>query len=138
MKNLPLLTIAASSLLAVGACANNSNAPLTTGERISERGSQIGQYGDAWSAGQDDVVQGERAIQKSNETIERARSQIADANEALAKAEDRLREAQEDKENAERQVADGNDQMDRAEESYEEVRDGPSAGNSPSDEIQGD
>mgnify|MGYP001252019854 CR=1 FL=1 len=138
MKNLPLLAIAASSMLALGACADNANAPLTTGERISERGSQIGQFGDAWSAGQDDVAQGERAIQKSNESIERARSQIADANGAVAKAEDRLREAQENKENAERQVADGKDQMDRAEESYETVRDGPSAGNSPPDEIQGD
>lgn len=59
------MVIAASSLLALvalGACADNANAPLTIGERISERGSQIGQYGEAWSAGQDDVMQGERAI----------------------------------------------------------------------------
>ena len=125
MKNIPLLALAASSLLALGACTDNANAPLTTGERISERGSQIGRYGEAWSAGQDDVVQGERAIQKSNESIELARSQIADANGALATAEERLREAQEDKENAERWIADGKDQMDRAEESYEAVRDGP-------------
>lgn len=136
MKNLPLLAIAASSMLALGACADNAKSPLTTGERISERGSQIGQYGDAWSAGQEDVVQGERAIQKSNESIERARSQIADANEALAKAEDRLRDAQRDKDDAERQVADGNDQMDRAEADYEAVRDGPSAGDQPPKEPQ--
>lgn len=137
MIALPRLAITASAIFALGACTDNANAPLTTGERISERGSQIGQYGDAWSAGQEDVAQGERVIEKSNESIKRAQSQIADANEALAKAEDRLREAKRNKEDAERLVTDGNKQMGRAEDNYETVRDGPSAGDPPSGKALG-
>ena len=127
MNNLHLAAIAASSIFALAACAGNENSPMTTGERISQQGSQINQYGDAWSSGHADVAEGERSIERSNRSIERAESQMADARESLARAEDRLRAAQQDKGAAERLVAEGNNEMRQAEEDYAAVRAGSSA-----------
>lgn len=127
MRNLPLSALAASSIFALAACAGSESSPMTTGERISQRGSQINQYGDAWSSGQADVTEGERSISRSDRSIERAQSQIADAREALANAEDRLRAAQQDREVAEQLVANGTVEMRQAEQDYAAVRAGPSA-----------
>jgi hypothetical protein len=64
-----LLAIAVSFPLSVGACATSNTSPLNTGERISQRGGDIGQYGDAWSKGQKDVAQGTKSIEKSIKSL---------------------------------------------------------------------
>lgn len=103
---LPLL------ILGLGACAG-SGSSMNAGERISERGGEIAQYGAAWTAGNKDVRNGEKLIAKSTD-------QIADARKKLA-------EAEADQARARQMIADGTTAMRRSEADYAAARAGPAA-----------
>lgn len=103
-------------MLGLGACAGSGNS-MNAGERISQRGGEITQYGDAWTAGNKEVRDGQRMINKSSD-------QIADARKKLAKAEA-------DQARARQMIADGTIKMQRSEADYAAARAGPAATNIP-------
>ena len=107
--------IAAFALLTVGlaACAGSASSSMNAGQRISERGDAITQYGDEWTAGNRSVRDGEKLAAKSS-------GQIADARKKLAKAED-------DQAKAQQMITDGTTRMQRSEADYAAVRAGPAA-----------
>jgi hypothetical protein len=127
MYRTPFIALAATSALFLGACAGSGNAPATAGERISQRGGTISQYGEAWTAGQQNVRQGEQLIGKSGTSADRARKQLSSARAEVEKAEKRLRDAETARSEGQRLVADGTYQMQRAEADYQAIRAGPSA-----------
>jgi chromosome segregation ATPase len=100
---------------------------MNTGERISQRGGTISEYGEAWTAGQKNVRQGEQMIDRSSTSADRARKQLSDARAQVARAEQRLRDAETGKNDGQRLVSDGTYQMQRAEADYAVIRAGPSA-----------
>ena len=81
--------ISAFAVLTMGlsACAGSTGSSMNTGQRLTERGGQITQYGDEWSAGKKSVRDGEKLDAKSADTI-------ADARKMLAKAEADQRRAE--------------------------------------------
>jgi len=125
-----LLALAATSALSLGACAS-TNSPMSTGERISQRGGQISGYGDEWSSGKRNLEQGQKMIEKASKDIAKAEIDLAKARENMLNAEARIRAAQNDRANGEQLVADGAAQMQRAEANYSAVRSGPSANPDP-------
>ncbi|MFN7175351.1 MAG: hypothetical protein ACK4MX_00525 [Thermaurantiacus sp.] len=127
MNKIPFVAIAATSALFLSACAGSGTAPMTAGERISQRGGTISEYGEAWTAGQKNVRQGERLIDKGSTNADRARKQLSDARKQVAQAEQRLRDAENSKTDGQRLVSDGTSQMQRAEADYAVIRSGPSA-----------
>lgn len=112
MKKSMTLAACAALTIGLGACAGSGNS-MNAGERISERGGQITQYGDDWTAGNKAVRDGEKLLAKSSD-------QIADARKKLAKAED-------DRARAAQMVADGKLSMARSEADYAAARTGPAA-----------
>ncbi|MCL6249611.1 hypothetical protein M3P36_00915 [Altererythrobacter sp. KTW20L] len=122
-----ILSLSALSALLLAGCATGGSAPMTAGERISERGAAIADYGDAWSSGQDSVNRGTRMVEQGNRQAEQARSRIAKARTDLTREETRLREADASRIAGERLIADGTAQMRRAEEDYSSIRSGPAA-----------
>lgn len=86
---------------------------MSAGERISQRGSAITQYGDAWTSGNKEVRDGQRLIDKSSK-------QIADAQKKLDKAEA-------DQAKARQMIADGTAKMQRSEAEYAAIRARPAA-----------
>lgn len=127
MQKLTYLATTAAMALALNACAGSPASPLDTGQRIAQRGDEISDYGNAWSAGQDEVVLGERMVKKSNDRLEDAQKKVLAAREALASAEVRVREAETDKLTGEQLISDGTSKMARAEQDYEAISSGPSA-----------
>lgn len=90
---------------------------MNTGQRLTERGGQITQYGDEWSAGKKSVRDGEKLDAKSAKSI-------ADARKKLAKAEaDQIKGRQ--------MIAEGTSKMRRSEADYAAARAGPPAINIP-------
>jgi septal ring factor EnvC (AmiA/AmiB activator) len=110
-----LTEISAFALLTIGlaACAGSASSSMNAGQRISERGDAITQYGDEWSAGNKSVREGQKLAAKSSD-------QIADARKKLAKAED-------DQARSQQMIADGTTRMQRSEADYAAVRAGPAA-----------
>lgn len=115
MKTLTALAASAVLTMTLGACAGSGS--MNAGERISERGGEITQYGDAWTSGNKDVRDGERLIAKSTKQIEDARKKLAKAEADQAKAR--------------QMIADGTIKMQRSEADYAAARAGPAATNIP-------
>jgi hypothetical protein len=113
MNKFLTLTACGTLALAVGACAGAYDASPTAGERITERGNVIGQYGEAWTSGNKDVREGQRILDKTTD-------QITDARKALAKAEA-------DQAKARQLIADGTVRMKQSEADYAAARAGPAA-----------
>lgn len=117
MNKFTEITAFAIFTIGLAACAGSASSPMNAGQRISERGGQITQYGDEWTAGDKSVRDGRKLADKSS-------VQISDAREKLAKAEaDQLR--------AQQMIADGTTRMERSEADYAAVRAGPAAIGSP-------
>lgn len=114
--------IAAFAVLTIGlaACAGSASSSMNAGQRITERGDAIAQYGDAWTAGKKDVRDGEKLNAKSAD-------RIADARKKLSKAEA-------DQAKAQRMITDGNTAMQRSEADYAATRAGPAAVRPPQPE----
>lgn len=121
-----LLAIAASFSFLSAACAS-SPAPMDAGERMSQRGDDIGAYGAAWSDGQKDVAKGQESVTRSAKTIAEAERDLARARADIAKAEQQINEAVAARADAEKQIADGTVKMARAEAEYAVTKAGPSA-----------
>jgi septal ring factor EnvC (AmiA/AmiB activator) len=111
MNKFTIISATALFTLTLGACAGSGS--MNAGERISERGGEITQYGDAWSSGNKEVRNGQRMIDKSNK-------QIADARKKLANAEA-------DQAKAQQMIIDGTSKMQRSEAEYAATRAGPAA-----------
>lgn len=111
--------ISAFALLTVGlaACAGSASSSMNAGQRISERGGEITQYGEEWSAGNKAVRDGRKLEAKSTD-------QITDARKKLARAEA-------DQAKAQQMISDGTTQMQRSEADYAAVRAGPAAVSPP-------
>ena len=99
--------------LGLAACAGPDTSQMNAGERITERGGEITQYGDDWTSGNKEVRDGEKLIARST-------SQITNARKKLAKAEA-------DQVKARQMIADGTIKMQRSEADYAAVRAGPVA-----------
>ncbi len=127
-----LFAVAATSALCLSACAGNSS-PMSTGERITQRGGQISEYGDEWSAGRHNLEQGQSMIDKGSKSAAKGEIELAEARQDMVKAEARIRAALEERANGEQLVSDGTARMQRAEASYSAVRSGPSANPNPQD-----
>lgn len=114
--------ISAFALLTIGlaACAGSASSSMNAGQRISDRGDAITQYGDDWTAGKKSVRDGEKLVTKSAD-------QIADARKKLAKAEA-------DQAKARQMITDGTTRMQRSEADYAAVRAGPAAVRPPQSE----
>ncbi len=114
--------ISAFALLTLGlaACAGSASSSMDTGQRISERGGAITQFGDEWSAGDKSVRDGRKLSAKSTD-------RIAAARETLAKAEA-------DQARAQQMITDGTARMERSEADYAAVRAGPAAVKPPPSE----
>ena len=101
----------AALTLSLAACAGSPS--LNTGQRISERGGEITQYGADWKAGNKSVRDGEKLMAKSTD-------RITDARKKLSKAEN-------DQAKARKMIADGQIQMQQSKADYDRIRTGPPA-----------
>jgi septal ring factor EnvC (AmiA/AmiB activator) len=126
MKKSLLLATAVTFSFLSAACAS-SPAPMDAGERMSQRGDDIGAYGTAWSDGQKDVAKGQESVAESTKSIAEAERDLARARADIAKAEQQIADAVAAKANAEKQIEDGTVQMARAEADYAVTKAGPSA-----------
>ena len=124
-KTLFLATVVTFPLLSA-ACASNAG-PMDAGERMSQRGDDIGAYGAAWSDGQKDVAKGQESVAKSANSIAEAERDLARARADIAKAEQQINDAIAAKADAEKQIEDGTVKMARAEAEYAVTKAGPSA-----------
>jgi hypothetical protein len=124
--NKPFLAAIAFSLM-LGACAASDTPAMDAGERISQRGREVGAYGEAWSHGQRDVTRGQRSIEKSTEALADGEKDLAQARAQVARAELQIRDARIARSDGEKLIQDGNGQMARAEADYTSLRSGPSA-----------
>ena len=126
MKKTLIFVAAASISFLSAACASNAG-PMDAGERMSQRGDDIGAYGAAWSDGQKDVAKGQESVAKSANSIAEAERDLARARADIAKAEQQIADAIAAKANAEKQIEDGTVKMARAEAEYAVTKAGPSA-----------
>jgi hypothetical protein len=120
-----MLTITAGCAFALSACAGSP--PVSTGDRITQRGGEIAGYGEDWTKGRNDVAQGQKLVARSAKAIADGEKDLARAREAVLKAEQQIRAAQAARTGAERQIVEGTALMQRAEADYAAVRAGPSA-----------
>lgn len=127
MNNRALFAATAAFSFLTAGCATSDPGPMDAGERMSERGGEIGAYGDAWSAGQKDVAKGQESVAKSTKSIAEAERDLARARADIAKAEQQISDAIAARANAEKQIEDGTVQMARAEADYAVTKAGPSA-----------
>lgn len=116
----------AVSLLSLGACATDGRS-RDTGERLSDRGKEIGAYGTAWSQGQQDVKKGEKIVEKSNRSLAEGERDLTRARKELAQAEQQISDASATRAAALKRIEDGRVQMGRAEADYATTKSGPSA-----------
>ena len=116
----------AFSLLSLGACATDGRS-RDTGERLSDRGKEIGAYGTAWSEGQKDVKNGEKIVEKSNRSLANGERDLERARKELAQAEQQISDASATRAAALKRIEDGRAQMGRAEADYATTKSGPSA-----------
>jgi predicted kinase len=94
---------------------------------LSERGSEIGAYGTAWSDGHKNVQKGQQSVEKSTRSLAEGERDLARARADLAKAEQQISDATAAKAVAQKRIEDGKLQMTRAEADYAATRAGPSA-----------
>ncbi|CDO38344.1 hypothetical protein [Novosphingobium sp. KN65.2] len=127
MNRYTFTALTAGLVLSLSGCAATQSSDMNTGERISQRGGEITDYGDAWSAGQKDAKLGQRMIDKSAKSSDSARKQLADARADVVKAEARIQAASNAKIEGEQLILDGTMKMQQAEADYARVRAGPSA-----------
>ena len=127
MKITPHIPLALTAALLLGACSSSGPSTLDTGQRISQRGGEIGNFGSAWSEGREDVRQGRRLVERSSGVAEDAEKKLARAQADVRKAQERIRKAQADRTDGEQLIAGGTDRMERAEADYVRARTGPSA-----------
>jgi len=127
MMSLTHIPLAITAALLLGACSTSSPNKLDTGQRISQRGGEIGNFGSAWSEGREDVKKGRRLVKKSSGVAEDAEKKLVRAQSDARKAQERIRKAQADRANGEYLIAGGTDRMERAEADYVRARTGPSA-----------
>ena len=92
LKHVVCLAFALSLPWSLGACASNT-APKDTGQRLSERGSEIGAYGTAWSDGNKNVQKGQQSVEKSTRSLAEGERDLARARADLAKAEQQISDA---------------------------------------------
>lgn len=121
-----IMAVGLSLSLSLGACAAGS-APKSTGEQLSDRGSEIRDYGTVWSQGQARVVQAEKAIRKSDRSRAKGERDLERARKELAKAERQISDASVIKAAALKRIEDGRAQMSQAEADYADTKAGPSA-----------
>jgi len=126
MKMPLLITTAASLALLLGACSTG-NTGAEAGERISQRATEIGDYGSAWSDGQKNVKEGQQLVEKSGSRLADAEKDLARSRERVAVAERQIGEARANRTKGQQLVQDGTGQMQRAEADYAAIRTGPSA-----------
>jgi hypothetical protein len=124
MTKFLLLALSAASPLLLSACASSDGAPMDTGERLSQRGGAISDYGASWTNGEKDFRQGQRLVERSGKDSSDAEKRLARAREQVASAEAQIRSAQVERSSGERMMADGTAQMQRAEADYTAVRTG--------------
>jgi len=124
-----VLISATSAMLALGlsACSGYGSPSPSAGERLSQRGGEITQFGDTWSSANKAVRDGERLDAKSAKTIADAREKLDDAAEDQRKAQANITKAEADRTRAAQMIADGKVRMERAEAEYAAVRAGPAA-----------
>lgn len=118
--------VALAISLSLGACATDSTS-RNTGERLSDRGNEIGAYGTSWSEGKNNVQKAEKSIEKSNRSLVDGERDLARARKDLAKAERQISDASAIKAAALQRIQDGKMQMTRAEADYARTKAGPSA-----------
>jgi hypothetical protein len=120
---------ATTAVLALGlsACAGSGSSSMNAGERITQRGGAIAQYGDSWTSGNKAVRDGERLGQKSASAIADAQKKLDRAAAAQRKAQSDIAKAEADRTRAAQMVAEGRVRMERAEADYAAVRAGPAA-----------
>lgn len=117
-------TIIAGFTLALGACAGS---PMTTGDRISQRGGDIAGFGADWTKGRNDVAEGQKTVARSAKSIADGEKDLRRARERVAKAEQQIFTARSALTSGERRIAEGTTLMQRAEADYAATRAGPSA-----------
>ena len=100
---------------------------MDAGQRMSQTGDEIGEYGAAWSAGQQEVKRGKSMVEKSNSDLAAAQERLARARADVAKAEEQIRMVQSEQGDAEQLIVAGTAKMQRAEADYAAVRAGPAA-----------
>lgn len=122
-KTAASVTLALS--LALAACASDGTV-RDTGERLSDRGREIGTYGTAWSEGQKTVRDAEKAIDKSDRSRTDGERDLAKAREELARAEQKIIDASSTREAAVKRIEVGRAQMTQAEADYANAKAGPS------------
>ena len=127
MKRYLFPSVVAPALLLISACSSEEPTPMDAGQRMSQRGDEIGEYGAAWSAGQQEVERGKRTVEKSNSNLVAAEERLARARADVTKAEERIRTVQSQRADAEQLIAAGTVKMQRAEADYAAVRAGPAA-----------
>lgn len=110
-----------------GACTTADEAPMDTGERISQRGGQISGYGKVWSEGQNDVRKGELLIERSRQSQVDGERKLAKARKRIAKAESQINDARASQLDGARLVTSGKTQMQQGEADYRVIRTQPSA-----------
>lgn len=115
----------------LSACTASSDQPKNVGQRISDRGGEIAQYGASWSAGQREVDQGERLARESVDDLSRAQKNLIDARNEVSSAEENVRTAEATQRNAERMINSGQAKMQQAEDDYGAARAGPPASQVP-------
>lgn len=127
MNRFLLLAIVATAPLSLAACGGTSNSTMDTGQRISERGGEISNYGDAWADGQKNYRQGQSMVEKSNKKAADAEKALVRARADMQKAEDNMRAAQADRASGEQLMSTGTSRMQQAEADYTAIRQGPPA-----------
>ncbi|MCZ8369790.1 MAG: hypothetical protein O9293_07480 [Porphyrobacter sp.] len=125
MKNISLIAIAAVTSLVVSGCSSTN--PMTTGDRISQRGGVISDFGDSWSQGENDVEQGRKSVAKSAKRLADGEKDLERARQKVAEAEAQISAARSARISGEQQIESGRTAMERAEAAYSATKAGPSA-----------
>jgi hypothetical protein len=123
----PFLLLATVPLALFATACASSNTGFNTGERISQRGDDIGAYGAAWADGNKDVKEGEQLIRKSDSKLADAQSDLERARDQVARAERRIAEAASSQAVGQQLISSGAQQMQQAEADYSDIRAGPPA-----------
>lgn len=121
------LAVASIAAALAGACTTADEAPMDTGERISQRGEEISGYGKSWSKGQEAVRAGELMIEKSRQSQFDGERKLAKARNRVAKAETQIHKARAAQIEGARLITSGQSQMQQGEADYRDIRTQPSA-----------
>jgi peptidoglycan hydrolase CwlO-like protein len=128
MNRFLILAVAGAAAIMSASCASASE-PKDTGERISQRGHDINDYGKAWTDAHKDVTRGQKRIKDATGNLADAEKALTKARGHVAKAEQQISDAEAGQVSGQRLVQDGTERMQRSEAAYLAVRAGPSAVN---------